>query len=331
MEYKVTRDELAAACAVLRLTSSPVTKLTAQKAYWLISKELHPDVGGNHDDMKALNLSYQIVKGIAPFELPTVPTAELSELVARLHRRAGSHERADVDWDLDYGGVICPVCEVQEYAVSRSGSPITLNGHRVCWDCRDEIKRFMRHCENLFRVAPMPDMDMQRIRANFNRAVSDSANGGAYKITKDCKRKVYCGWCAKGRAACITIQLIGFDAYAKTEWGKMDREKWTEEDFQNHIVGLAARNGWLYYFTYDSRHSPPGYPDLTLVHSDTGRTIFAELKTEIGRIAPEQVDWGRALAKQNEYHLWRPSDWDAINDCLAGAPHPDLPEQKGDI
>lgn len=53
-----------------------------------------------------------------------------------------------------------------------------------------------------------------------------------------------------------------------------------------------------------------GYPDLTLVHRVTGAIIFAELKTQTGRLDPNQVAWGEAL-KRNPgvlYQVWRPLD-----------------------
>ncbi len=88
----------------------------------------------------------------------------------------------------------------------------------------------------------------------------------------------------------------------------------SEEAFQDLIVDLARRFGWLVYHPYDSRHSTPGYPDLTLVRCVGSRVlVMAELKTEKGRLSREQGEWATALlAAGVRYFLWRPSDWGEI-------------------
>ena len=41
--------------------------------------------------------------------------------------------------------------------------------------------------------------------------------------------------------------------------------------------------------------------------------MFAELKTEKGKLNAEQLRWKFELEQAGaEYHLWRPSDWDLI-------------------
>ena len=85
----------------------------------------------------------------------------------------------------------------------------------------------------------------------------------------------------------------------------------TENEFQDKILDYAKLRGWLAYHTYDSRKSAPGYPDLTLVRND--RIIFAELKTERGRVTPEQSIWIDALNRTPATALiWRPSNWEEI-------------------
>ena len=72
---------------------------------------------------------------------------------------------------------------------------------------------------------------------------------------------------------------------------------------------LARVSGWLCYHTHDSRRSEAGFPDLVLARG--GRVVFAELKSERGRLRPEQRVWLDALAEaEHEVHLWRPADWE---------------------
>lgn len=84
----------------------------------------------------------------------------------------------------------------------------------------------------------------------------------------------------------------------------------SEKDFQKKVIQTATQLGWKVYFTLDSRRSPAGYPDLTLVRD---RVIFAELKTQKGRIKKEQKIWGQALLDAGaNYFLWRPNDVEDI-------------------
>ena len=67
----------------------------------------------------------------------------------------------------------------------------------------------------------------------------------------------------------------------------------TEAQFQRTVTEYAALTGWLWYHTHDSRRSHAGFPDLCLVRGD--RLIFAELKSERGRVRLEQEAWLQAL------------------------------------
>lgn len=97
----------------------------------------------------------------------------------------------------------------------------------------------------------------------------------------------------------------------------------TEADLQNSLRDLARRFGWLTYHTHDSRRSDPGFPDTVLTRG--GRLIFAELKSDKGRLRPEQMAWLCALretcdvlhpSRQVQVFVWRPRDWDAIVEVL---------------
>lgn len=89
----------------------------------------------------------------------------------------------------------------------------------------------------------------------------------------------------------------------------------SERGFLAAVREAAAWAGWLIYHTHDSRRSPAGFPDLVLVRGT--RVVFAELKTEQGRVTPAQRRWLDALAATSaEAYLWRPSDWSTIESTL---------------
>ena len=90
----------------------------------------------------------------------------------------------------------------------------------------------------------------------------------------------------------------------------------SEKGFQRAVVELAALCGWRAFHDYDSRRNTAGFPDLVLVRPP--RLIFAELKSERGRVRREQRDWLEELAQCGvEVALWRPSDWDCIVKILS--------------
>lgn len=91
----------------------------------------------------------------------------------------------------------------------------------------------------------------------------------------------------------------------------------TEREWQRHVVSLAQLQAWAPYHTHDSRRSQRGFPDLVLVRPP--RVIFSELKTNKGRVRPEQK-WWRSLLEGCpgvEYYLWRPSEESQVREVLA--------------
>lgn len=97
----------------------------------------------------------------------------------------------------------------------------------------------------------------------------------------------------------------------------------TEKAFQANVVRFATLSGWTVYHTYDSRRSAAGFPDLVMVRGS--RLVFAELKTERGRVSVAQSIWLRALqvvmGKTGgivSVYVWRPRDWGDIEDVLSG-------------
>lgn len=81
----------------------------------------------------------------------------------------------------------------------------------------------------------------------------------------------------------------------------------SEEDLMTAVRDLAARLGLRCYHTHDSRRSDAGWPDLAIVGR---RMILRELKTETGRVRPEQDAWIEDLQSAGvDVDVWRPSDW----------------------
>lgn len=91
----------------------------------------------------------------------------------------------------------------------------------------------------------------------------------------------------------------------------------TEKQFMAEVIRLAKRNGWDYSHAYDSRKSEPGLPDLLLVHPTHG-IVFAELKTDTGKLTPAQAAWIGRLAPWVRVVVWRPADWELIGRVLTG-------------
>lgn len=94
----------------------------------------------------------------------------------------------------------------------------------------------------------------------------------------------------------------------------------SEAGFAQAICDLARWQGWRVYRTWNSKHSPPGWPDLVLCRPP--ELVMAELKRETGRLTPAQRAWLADLeACGIECHLWRPADWDTIEKRLARRHH----------
>jgi hypothetical protein len=89
----------------------------------------------------------------------------------------------------------------------------------------------------------------------------------------------------------------------------------TERAFQSQVVRLARLFGWACYHTRDSRRSEAGFPDLVMVRRP--RVVWAELKSERGRLSPEQKAWIEELrASGQAVYIWRPSSWQEIERVL---------------
>ena len=87
----------------------------------------------------------------------------------------------------------------------------------------------------------------------------------------------------------------------------------TEKDLREQVRDLCKLFGWMMYFSWTSIHSPRGFPDLVLVHPSKNRVIFAELKSEKGKLTEEQVEWLDALGDcGQEVYVWRPGQIESI-------------------
>lgn len=110
---------------------------------------------------------------------------------------------------------------------------------------------------------------------------------------------------------------------------KADVVEQTERQFADAVVELAQLLGWEVKRdpTWRATAASPGYPDLTLAHANQRRIIFAELKTDKGRITSEQHRWLDTL-DEAAYEsvercnvsavVWRPRDWPEIELALKG-------------
>jgi hypothetical protein len=66
-----------------------------------------------------------------------------------------------------------------------------------------------------------------------------------------------------------------------------------------------------------------GFPDLVLAHNTRG-VLFAELKSDIGRVSTLQKAWHETLSAAGaEVHVWRPKDLQDISTRLARRPDND--------
>lgn len=105
--------------------------------------------------------------------------------------------------------------------------------------------------------------------------------------------------------------------------------KITEEQFQSWVIDVAKLFKWHVHhdrpaLLADGTWRTPiagdkGFPDLVLARE--GRIIFAELKSEKGRMTPEQENWLKALGccdddGRVEAYVWRPSDRQQIQETL---------------
>ena len=95
----------------------------------------------------------------------------------------------------------------------------------------------------------------------------------------------------------------------------------SERELLATVVDYAEAHSWKVYHVFDmfqhAKRSSPGFPDLVLVRA--GELVFAELKSEKGRLTDPQNEWFQALSEVvgGQVCVWRPSDWEQIVWVLA--------------
>ncbi len=112
------------------------------------------------------------------------------------------------------------------------------------------------------------------------------------------------------------------------------QNKMKESSFQSQVIMLAKLHGWLVMHTRAVEIRPgvwktpiqghAGFPDLVLCHQRGRGLIFAELKSDKGRLSDSQELWLQAINDAGVEHcVWRPKDIDAIAKRLARKPDRD--------
>lgn len=95
-----------------------------------------------------------------------------------------------------------------------------------------------------------------------------------------------------------------------------------ESAFKQQVLDLARVYHWRWYFTYRSKRSPAGWPDLQLARD---RLILVELKREGGKLSAAQASWIHDLiAAKAETYIVRPRDLEALGRVLAHRGDPRL-------
>jgi VRR-NUC domain len=84
---------------------------------------------------------------------------------------------------------------------------------------------------------------------------------------------------------------------------------------------LAIERGWEVAYWWDSRHSPPGFPDMFLVHVEQRRTMHIECKTGASALSKHQRKWRDVLlAIGCEWYCLRPEEEALLIVILEGKP-----------
>jgi len=102
-----------------------------------------------------------------------------------------------------------------------------------------------------------------------------------------------------------------------------------EAAFKNSVIDIATRYGWFVHHDLPAMNrrgqwathvqGNTGFPDLVLL-SPKGVLVFAELKTDIGRLSKQQEAWlDRLDLSACIVQVWRPNQMPVIIKFLATA------------
>lgn len=95
----------------------------------------------------------------------------------------------------------------------------------------------------------------------------------------------------------------------------------SEADYVDRIIDTAHAHGWLAYHSRPARtargwrtpmQGDKGAPDLVLARN--GHVLLVEVKTNLGKLRPEQRAW--IAAAGNHGQVWRPRDWHDVEHIL---------------
>jgi hypothetical protein len=97
-----------------------------------------------------------------------------------------------------------------------------------------------------------------------------------------------------------------------------------EDPWQETVIELAQLTGWIVAHFRPAQTAKgwrtavsadgKGFLDLVMVRE---RVIYAEIKSETGKLTPDERKWMTALSQAGqEVYVWRPSDYDRIVEIL---------------
>lgn len=91
----------------------------------------------------------------------------------------------------------------------------------------------------------------------------------------------------------------------------------TEDDYVRRIIDTAHLYGWRVTHFRPARtdkgwrtalQGDGGFVDLVLAKH--GTVLHVEVKTDKGRVRPDQLEWAKEIGPT--YRLWRPRDWHQV-------------------
>ena len=108
-----------------------------------------------------------------------------------------------------------------------------------------------------------------------------------------------------------------------------------ERPFTNEVIRFARDHNWTVFHIHDQDSyenyrkvaTGGGYPDLIMHRIDEqgkASMVVAELKTDAQTsvVKPNQEEWLYAFSKFIPTFVWRPSDWENIEQVLGDSPEP---------